>query len=150
MWFWVEMPKRIGITRVDKVLHPFTLCWQETRTIGIGFRIMDINGTVTDIKIATDYQFWLLFQKVIAVQLKIIQEFVLEILPYISSCSRREIYAHHRGFIKVGTDNSTFKIIIFMATTIFNMIRGNPSEYCSTAIAFFLGRVPIVFIAHLL
>src|SRR5690606_24812828 len=52
--------------------------------------------------------------------------------------------------IKVGTDNSTFKIIIFMATTIFNMIRGNPSEYCSTAIAFFLGRVPIVFIAHLL
>src|SRR5690606_2257805 len=149
MRIWIQVAKRVNITRVDEIFHPFALFRQESRRICIGLWIMDINSTMADIIIPTDNQIWLLDQKLITILLKIVQKAVFKFLPHIAGCTGREIGAHHRNLIEISTDDTTFKVIVFMTATIFDMCGRYLGEESDTTIPFFLCWIPVMFIAHL-
>src|SRR5210317_2280722 len=52
MWLIIEMPEGINKTTVDKVPYPLTLFRKEAGTFSISYRVMDVDGAMTNIIVA--------------------------------------------------------------------------------------------------
>ena len=148
MRFLIEMSETIGHASIKPSIHPFAFFRQKAAGIFVANRIMDIDGFVTDIIVATNNEFFRRIVRVINEIVEGVQEFVLHILADISGGTGREVATHDIVAIDVCGDHSAFGVEKFMPHAGIHSVRFDFRKNANTTIAFFLCREKIAVVSQ--
>src|SRR5699024_1894801 len=72
--FVIEMPEAVNKTAINKIVEPLAFFGKETGNFGISYRIVDVDGAMTDIVIATNNQVWDVFFQVVHILPEIVHK----------------------------------------------------------------------------
>jgi len=107
----VFVPEGIGHRIAKPAVHPGPFFRQEARRVFITYRIMDIDGLMSDVVIAHNNQFWSGLPKRLNVVIKITQELHLNALTDFAGCSGREVTIEQGQVAKVSAQDTAFAVI---------------------------------------
>ena len=118
--FRVEVAKGINKSVVHKCVDPLAFFGQKAGNIFIANRVVDVDGSVANIIIATDHQSGMIFFQGINILLKIVHEFEL-VFQSVEIGAGGEVEADDRYIFIIGTYDPTFKIHMFDPGALLNM-----------------------------
>lgn len=144
----VKVTKRVHKPVIHKSVDPRPLFGQKAGNVFVPHGVVNIDGLVTDIVVATDDQSGMFFSELIDIGLKIVHKLEL-VIEAVEIGSRGEIKADDGNLMEIGTHDPAFEVYVRDSGALLYVEGFSFGENGNSTISFFLGRVPVVFIAQL-
>ena len=146
--FLHQVTETVDIAIAEEVGHPLAFLGQEARR-GIVFpRVVDVDVLVADVVVARKHKVGALFPQRVDIVAEEVEPYHLEGLAFVARGARGMVDAHHREVAEVGTEETPFVVVQGFVHAVNHVVRLLFRDEAHAAVAFLLGREPIVVVAH--